>query len=126
MTGVKAYSGVLVVDDDPVVRRQLSAYIEGKLHIGCRVAQSGAEALQSLQEAPPEVALVDVALPDMSGLDVADLANLLVPRTRIVLMSGYADCVVEANRSDLQVFAVVEKPLPLEVIARFLKSALAA
>ncbi len=117
---------VLVVDDDADVRRRLGAYIEGRLHIRCRVARDGAEALQALLQRPPEVALIEVDLPDMSGLDVAELAGLLVPRTRLVMMSGHPQCVVAANRADLGLFAVVEKPLPLEAMARFLKRAMAA
>lgn len=117
---------VLVVDDDPRVRRRLGAYIEGRLRLRCRVARDGAEALQALLQRPPEVALIEVDLPDMSGLDVAELARLLVPQTRLVMMSGHPQCVVAANRADLGLFAVVEKPLPLEAMARFLKRALAA
>lgn len=124
--GSPAAGGVLLVDDDAALRRSLAAYIEGKLKLRCRVAGDGAQAIEALQLDPPEVALVDIDLPDMSGLDVADLAALLSPRTRVVLMSGYPACIVEANRAEVSVFAVIEKPLPLEVVARFLKRAIAA
>ena len=39
-------------------------------------------------------------------------------------MSGYTDAVIEANKANLEVFAVVEQPVPLRVVARFLHQAL--
>ena len=43
---------------------------------------------------------------------------------KIVLMSGYADAAIEANKANLEVLAVIEKPVPLRVVARFLHQAL--
>jgi len=47
------------------------------------------------------------------------------PSPRIILMSGYVDQVRKATKEDLDVFAVVEKPIPLKVLARFINNALA-
>jgi len=114
---------VLIVDDDPALREQLSAYLASR-GIGCRFAADGREALAALQDQPPEVLLLDIRLPDTSGIELASRAAAGNPAPKIILMSGYDDAVIEANKANLEVFAVIEKPVPLRIIARFLHQAL--
>ncbi|HEY7065385.1 MAG TPA: response regulator transcription factor [Chloroflexota bacterium] len=60
---------ILLVDDDPLIVRSVSFLLRQE---GYRVvpAASGAEALAAAHEAPPDVVLLDVALPDLSGVEV--------------------------------------------------------
>ncbi|MEV0740846.1 response regulator transcription factor [Streptomyces sp. NPDC050549] len=60
---------VLVVDDDPAIRRSLE---RGLRLSGFRVrtADDGREALDAVQEAPPDVLVLDVSMPGMSGIEV--------------------------------------------------------
>jgi DNA-binding response OmpR family regulator len=60
---------ILLVDDDPLIVRSVSFLLRQE---GYRVipAASGAEALTAAREAPPDVVLLDVALPDISGVEV--------------------------------------------------------
>ncbi|MEU6364197.1 response regulator transcription factor [Streptomyces sp. NPDC046931] len=60
---------VLVVDDDPAIRRSL----ERGLRLGgfrVRTAASGAEALAAIRDTPPDVLVLDVSMPGMSGIEV--------------------------------------------------------
>lgn len=114
---------VLIVDDDPALREQLSAYLGGR-GIDCRFAADGREALAALEDQVPDVLLLDIRLPDTNGIELASRAAALHPAPKIILMSGYDDAVIEANKANLEVFAVIEKPVPLRVVARFLHQAL--
>ena len=60
---------ILLVDDDPLIVRSVSFLLRQE---GYRVvpAASGAEALAAAREAQPDVVLLDVALPDLSGVEV--------------------------------------------------------
>src|SRR3954469_13317154 len=60
---------VLVVDDEPAVRALVAASLDGS---GCEVEafEDGPSALQSALDAPPQLILLDVALPGMNGADV--------------------------------------------------------
>ena len=49
---------------------------------------------------------------------------VLVPRPRVILMSGYPDSVFAANRQHADVFAVIEKPIPLSALLQFVRRAL--
>jgi PAS domain S-box-containing protein len=88
--GAAAGATVLVVDDDSDVRAFLAESLEG---LGCTVvsAASGAEGLDALRESPPDLALIDYAMPGMNGADVARAARRLHPGLPIVFVTGYAE-----------------------------------
>lgn len=81
---------VLVVDDDPSVRRALVNLFES---VGLRVAAFGS-ASEILQSKPPEVPsclVLDIRLPGLSGLDLqADLAKANI-HTPIIFITGHGD-----------------------------------
>jgi two-component system cell cycle sensor histidine kinase/response regulator CckA len=90
-TGLAAGTGsVLVVDDDRGVRRLTARMLRTE---GYQVleADSGAEALRTLESDPGIGLLVtDIVMPEMDGLVLADLALAKVPHLRVVLMTGHA------------------------------------
>ena len=113
---------VLIVDDDPVLRVQISRYLTDQGY-DCLEAEDGTQAIDALEAHHPEVVLLDIKMPDISGIDVAGIVADMEPQPKIILMSGYLDAVNEAKRANLKVFAVIEKPVPLRTIAQFLHRA---
>ena len=82
---------VLLVDDHALVRAGLSALVRGM--VGIEVvgeAEDGTEALRLMQELRPDVALVDISMPRLNGLEVAARASRDHPRVRIVILSMHA------------------------------------
>ncbi|MDH2903490.1 MAG: response regulator transcription factor [Actinomycetota bacterium] len=83
---------VVIVDDHALVRegtRQLLQQDPGIDIIG--VASSGEEALEVLARLSPEVALVDVNLPHMSGLELARRIDATWPDVHVLIVSAYDD-----------------------------------
>jgi DNA-binding NtrC family response regulator len=113
---------VLIADDDDGLRDQLAAYLENH-GIHCLLAKDGVQALELVKAQRPEVVLLDVCLPQMSGIEVAKRLNRSIPCPKIILMSGYDDAVSEARRAEFETFAVIEKPVPLWSVARALDQA---
>ncbi len=82
---------VLVVDDNPDVAGALAMLLEVLGH-RVRTAGSGAEALDLIERACPRVALLDIGLPDMDGLELARRVRERCPdrdRLLLVAVSGY-------------------------------------
>ena len=113
---------VLIADDDAVLRDQLVDYLERR-GFTCFTAEDGAQAIDVLEHSHPEVALLDVRMPDISGLDVAAITADLEPRPKLIFMSGYAEAVTAAKAAELEAFTVIEKPMPLRDVARQLELA---
>jgi DNA-binding response OmpR family regulator len=68
--GAEARLRVLVVEDDPDCA-EITALLLGAWGHDAEVARDGAGALEAARRGPPDVVLLDLGLPDMSGLEVA-------------------------------------------------------
>ncbi len=90
---------VLCVDDHPVLREGIAALVESqrdmKLVAG---AGSGHQALLSFRELRPDVTLMDLRLPDMSGIDTMAAIRSEFPDSRIVMLTTF-DGDVEIRRA---------------------------
>jgi two-component system, NarL family, response regulator NreC len=92
---------IVVADDHAIVRQGLRSLLEGT--DSCHVigeASDGLTALELVTRLRPNIAILDVQLPDLSGLEVARRANEAVPGCRVVMLSMFADepYVLEALR----------------------------
>jgi CheY-like chemotaxis protein len=110
---------VLLVDDDDGVREVCSAMLED---IGCDVTAvaSGEEALQALASRKFTIMLTDIAMPVMSGVELAQRTRDLVPEMPILFASGYADLQVFGEQ--LSEETVVRKPYRLAELAARLET----
>lgn len=83
---------IIMVDDHRLLREALREQLAKELDLQVvGEASSGAEALACLNEHPADVLLLDIALPDMTGLVVARRALENHPQLRVIALSGYAD-----------------------------------
>jgi DNA-binding NarL/FixJ family response regulator len=77
---------VLIVDDHPAFRASARSLLEGEGYEVVAEADSGESAIELALELGPDVVLLDVALPDLSGLEVAE--RLAESRSKVVLVSS--------------------------------------
>src|SRR6202521_1765030 len=81
---------VLCVDDHPVVRDGIAAIINLQPDMMLAgAAGTGSEALERFFELRPDVALVDLRLPDMSGFDLIKRIKDKSPNARIIVLSSH-------------------------------------
>jgi two-component system invasion response regulator UvrY len=79
---------ILIVDDNPAVRRYLRAILEQQESWQVSgEARSGAEALQSVLQAPPDLVVLDYQMPDLNGVDVARQISELFPKLPILMVT---------------------------------------
>jgi DNA-binding NarL/FixJ family response regulator len=83
---------LVLADDHTLVRAGIRALLEAAGNVEV-VAESGdgREALELIARHRPDVALVDIGMPGLSGLEVARRASAESPRTRIIVLSMHAD-----------------------------------
>ena len=79
---------ILVVDDDEGIRKTLSAILKEEGYT-VDVAQSGSEAIQKTKASAYNVALIDIRLPDMEGIELLSKIKDAVPKTRKIIVTGY-------------------------------------
>jgi len=82
---------VALVDDD----RDLHLFLSDLGSLGhfqlARPCYSGAEALERLPEDPPDVVIMDIRLPDMSGIDCTTKLRAILPELPIIMLTGFPD-----------------------------------
>ena len=88
---------LLVVDDELPVLRVIER-LAGKAGYEVITCSSGAEALRTLMRKPADLAMVDLRMPDVNGLDLLRQIRATVPGCEVILMTAYAavDSAIEA------------------------------
>jgi two-component system cell cycle response regulator len=90
---------ILLVDDDPDILRSLTRFLTGQGYTVAAVA-TGREALTTLQEEEITLAILDLMLPDASGLDLLAHVRQNSPDTEVILFTGLGalDSAIQALR----------------------------
>ena len=83
---------VLVVDDHTVVRRGICDYLadEPDIEVVAAVA-SGAEALAKVESVQPDVVILDIQMPDLSGIQVTERIKAHHPAIKVLILTAYDD-----------------------------------
>ena len=115
--------GVLIVDDDPGICETLSDVLEERgYHV--RVFQRARAALEQLVSAPTDAAILDIMLPDMSGLDVLQAIKTASPATEVIVITGHASLPTAIRAIDGSAFAYLVKPVEVEHLLSVLRRAI--
>jgi DNA-binding NarL/FixJ family response regulator len=79
---------ILIVDDHPVVRRGIRAILESQPGIELWAeAANGVEALELVKSGKPDLALVDLTIPEMNGLELSTAIREASPETEVLVLS---------------------------------------
>jgi len=106
---------LLVVDDDRAIVEMVEDYFtEQGLEVV--VAYDGAEALRLAQNEPPDVVLLDITMPDMSGVNVLQQMRNRWPDLHVIMLSGIVDEALAKGTLQRGAFDYVVKPFRWERI----------
>ncbi len=119
MTSAALQLTCVVADDHPAVLDSLSRVIEGHgIKVVGRV-RDGEDAIRAIDELQPDVAVIDLRMPGMSGMEVA---RRVVDRTRVILYTGHSDGALVAEALDAGVRGFVLKEAPIADVARAIQT----
>ena len=118
---------ILVVDDEAEIRSSLEEILREEGY-GVAGAATAAEATVLLEDAPFDVVLLDIWLPDRDGLEVlGDVRQMAVEtRPEVVIISGHGTIEAAVKATKLGAYDFLEKPLSLERTLIVLKNAVEA
>jgi DNA-binding NarL/FixJ family response regulator len=115
----------VVADDHPVIVQALCDLLaESGIRLAGR-ARDGREALERIEELRPSLAVLDLRMPELSGIEVARRAAITAPTTAIILYTAHAEISVvrEALAAGTRGFVLKGAPLPdvtraIEMVSR--------
>lgn len=115
---------VLIVEDETILGDSISTYLE-RHAFASLVARSGEEGVRLAEESGPDVAVVDIRLPQMGGLEVLRKVRDVSPGTEVIMMTAHASVASAVEAMKLGAFDYLTKPLDLEELCVVVEKALA-
>jgi len=114
---------ILVVDDDETIRTTMKAILQDEGYM-VDLAGTGKEAIQKTTEKTYNVALLDIRLPDMEGVELLKLLKDGLPRTRKIMGTGYPSMQNAISALNKNADAYLLKPVDVEKLLATVKQQL--
>lgn len=87
-------AGILICDDNPNIRYLLRVFVESQTPFKiCGEAGHGTEAIEKAKKLQPDLILLDLSMPVMTGAEAASVLKAMLPRTKLVLFSMHMDSI---------------------------------
>lgn len=118
--------GILICDDNPNIRYLLRVFVETQTPFEvCGEAGHGTEAIEKAKKLQPDLILLDLSMPVMTGAEAATLLKAMFPRTKIVLFSMHMDTVPRSLAAVVGVDLALSKSDGITRLGEHLKKLLA-
>jgi CheY-like chemotaxis protein len=110
-------NGILIVDDNAVIRRMVRTEFEDISGWEvCGEAVNGWEAIEKARELKPDLIVLDLAMPIMSGLEAAPVLRGMMPAVPIIMFTLHNNETVEREAFAVGVSAVVSKAASMKTL----------
>lgn len=125
MAGPDGQIKLLLVDDEPgyleVLEKRLS-----RRGVDVTLAQGGGEAIQAVRNRDFEVAVVDLKMQDMDGIEVLKVLKKMDPRLAVIILTGHGSEQAAREGLELGAYDYLTKPCDLDELLERIKAAYAS
>jgi two-component system response regulator PilR (NtrC family) len=116
-------SKILVVDDEPGMREFLEIMLEKDGYI-VETAADGSKAIDKIENTLFDLAIVDIQMPGMNGIEVLKRVNEKSPETVVIMITAYASHETAIEAMKLGAYDYITKPFKIDEIKLVIKKAL--
>ena len=116
---------VVIIDDEDMIRKGLQTVIDWEAY-GCvivGVAEDGAHGAELISKLTPDIILTDIRMPELDGLSMIHEVKSIVPRAKIIILSGFRDFDYAREAISLGAFEYLIKPSNINDIVNVIKRA---
>jgi DNA-binding NtrC family response regulator len=114
---------ILIVDDEASVRQSLASWFE-KDGYGVEAAENATEALRILQHKSFDVALLDIKMPGMDGMELLEHARRIDPKMAVIMITAFASVETAVESLKMGAFDYVTKPIDPDELTHLVTRAL--
>jgi DNA-binding NarL/FixJ family response regulator len=114
---------IVVVDDDPGFREMLRGMLEDQGFDIVGEAEDGRQAVDVTEELSPDVVLMDLRMPKLSGIEATRSIKALLPLVQIIILSAYEDAGLKRGADEAGVYCYLIKGCPPSMIKDMLQFA---
>jgi len=112
---------ILIVDDDVGVLETAADILDARGY-SVTVAENGMQAIEQVKKGSFDVALIDVVLPGMNGVETYREIRKISPNTKAIIMTGYAVPQLVQEAINEEVYQVLYKPLDFDEVLELIES----
>lgn len=117
---INSVKNILVVDDEAIICLNLEKIIKAEGHIPTS-AQSGEEAEKLINNNNYDLIFLDLALPDISGVDILKSVKQKNPDQSVIIITGFPESELMDQALSLSPLSVIKKPFKKEQIQQLMK-----
>ena len=107
---------ILIVDDCETTRRILRVIARSRDWTVCGEAESGRSGIREFQRVKPDVVLIDLAMPDINGIEAANRMSVLNPSVALILFTVLNAEGLEEAAQDAGISSIVSKAQAWDLI----------
>jgi DNA-binding NtrC family response regulator len=122
-TATKTRGKILIVDDELVVRDSLGKWFVSEGYTARPVA-SAREALEAIQQMEFDIALIDIKMPGMDGMELQSRLHEADPDLTVVIMTGYASVETAVQALKRGAYDYITKPVDPDELSHLVANAL--
>jgi DNA-binding NtrC family response regulator len=113
---------VLLLDDEPIVGRRLKPAVE---KIGCEVEvfEDPKSALNRIEEKTFDIVVTDIRMDDIDGIEVLERVKKRSPRTKVIMITGYAMMALAREAMEKGAYDFIAKPFTPEELRKAIAKA---
>jgi DNA-binding NtrC family response regulator len=113
---------VLLLDDEPIVGKRLGPALA---KIGCEVEVflEPVAALSRLKKKSFDIVVTDIRMDEMDGMQILEYVNETSPRTKVIMITGYAMIALAREAMEKGAFDFIAKPFKPDVLRRVIAKA---
>jgi DNA-binding NarL/FixJ family response regulator len=109
---------ILIADDSGTVRRILKHFLQDRRGVNvCGEAANGLEAVEKARLLRPDLVLLDLAMPEMNGVEAASVLKKMMPNLFIIVFTMYSENIGRSLTAAAGVDLVLSKPDGMKALA---------
>src|SRR3954464_94158 len=120
---VRTRGRILIVDDELVVRDSLGKWFTSEGYTA-RPASGAREALEVIQQSEFDIALIDIKMPGMDGMELQTRLREADPELTVVIMTGYASVETAVQALKMGAYDYITKPVDPDELSHLVSNAL--
>ena len=113
---------VLIIEDEPTLGKNMMNYL-GRHGYEARLAESGEQGLQQLDEFKPDVVLLDYNLPGINGLEVLERIRKADGQVKLIMITGHGSAQIAVDAMKAGAYDYLSKPVVLSELKLLLEKA---
>jgi DNA-binding NarL/FixJ family response regulator len=109
-------ANILISDDHPLTLMGTKTYVESLGHHICELCSNGINAYNMILQRKPDIAILDINMPGMNGLEVLEKLQSSHPKTKVVLLTMHNEVSIFNRAKELNVKGYVLKEFSTDVL----------